>query len=305
MRRRICVRQIHNRTHPPVEVYVPNVDGSVLTVAPGQTLSGSDPGRSCMKSLHTPNCVTSRTRTRCGSSRRTSSLRVRRRFQTRPFPIAHRSRSGSFSTNGSARAGLRSRGSTSTVWPELTYERRATTKQGPRRPSKPGRARPPSRTNRAGRRGREVRMRVPITACQEPASHHLRPPLALRVDIVGTVDHNMDERGIPTTPSAHFPRAPNKEGSRCGTSCSMPREGAYEEAWILPPRSSHAYLRNPLGACIDPLFRLPPRPRRRPSTTCRCSATIPPMPSAPPQRRARRRFRRRRPQGALDAHYDG
>jgi len=41
MRRRICVRQIHNRTHPPVEVYVPNVDGSVLTVAPGQTLSGS------------------------------------------------------------------------------------------------------------------------------------------------------------------------------------------------------------------------------------------------------------------------
>ena len=37
----------------------------------------------------------------------------------------------------------------------------------------------------------------------------------------------------------------------------MPREGAYEEAWILPPRFSHAYLRRALGACIDPLFRLP------------------------------------------------
>ena len=39
-------------------------------------------------------------------------------------------------------------------------------------------------------------MRVPITACQEPASHHLRPPLSLHVDIVGTVDHNTDESDI-------------------------------------------------------------------------------------------------------------
>ena len=82
----------------------------------------------------------------------------------------------------------------------------------------------------------------------------LDPPLALRVDIVGTVDHNMDERGIPTTPSTPFPRAPKRRGRAAAplVRC-LAREPTRRRGFCLLVLS-HAYLRRPLGACIDLLF---------------------------------------------------
>jgi hypothetical protein len=40
VKRTIRIHRIHNRTRPPVKVHVPHVDGSTLTVEPGQTVEG-------------------------------------------------------------------------------------------------------------------------------------------------------------------------------------------------------------------------------------------------------------------------
>jgi len=90
------------------------------------------------------------------------------------------------------------------------------------------------------------------------------PPLALRVDIFGTVDHNMDEGGIPTTPSAPFPRAPKKEGRAAAplVRC-LAREPTRRRGFCLLV-FSHAYLRRaPWARASIFSIRLPPRPRRR------------------------------------------
>jgi hypothetical protein len=41
VKRTIRIRAIHNRTRPPVPVHVSHVEGAILTIEPGQTLTGS------------------------------------------------------------------------------------------------------------------------------------------------------------------------------------------------------------------------------------------------------------------------